>query len=405
MNHAPPALGDWEDPEDPTALPEPLRGLRVHRPRPLPVDLDLPTRTHRNLAEAEHALGSLNEAAERIANRPMLVLGSQIHDARSSAAMAGVDSDLVEALMFHLLLGRTDGDSLPELISRHPVGRFIVAAEYGSRQVAAGVRIDGHLLGAISALMTGRPDRDLAAGLRSCQGWLGGRDMADAYLLTVPPGDGLRVAVADWSEQVHAAGPLSRLARIALAHLHLELLQPYPEANGHLARLFSSLEMVRTGLLRDQILPLSYWLDTHRRQYHEHIQAVVHNGPVHEWIDFFAEGVRRQALAQLALIDELDGLRRRHIALVPRPLSAHRVAADLVTTPMLTHRTIVERYGVTTTTAIQVTGHLMGLGLLSALDDRVYDKVFVSRPVLRALTTERPVEQSNRDGEVFTDRT
>ncbi|MBB5953624.1 Fic family protein [Saccharothrix tamanrassetensis] len=403
MTNAPPAHGAWAEPANPATLPEPLRGLRAYLPDPMPVDPHLPTRTHRNLAETEHALGSLNESAERVADRSMLVLSGQIRDARSSGAMAGENADLVEALMFQLLSVRAagDGTAMAELLDEHPIGRFILASAHGSARLAAGAPIGPALLGEISAILTRSDPRDLDTGLRQHQGWFGGRTVRDAYLLTVPPGEPLRAALAEWSAGIRADGPLSRVARIALAHLHLELIQPYPEANGHVARLFSSLEMVRTGLLRDQILPMSCWLDTHYREYHERIRAVVHGGPLHEWIDFFATGLRRTALAQVGLIGELDALRRSHLALAPRPPSLHRVAGDLVTSPMLTHRTLVDRYGITVKTATHVTRQLVDLGILTSLEDRVYNKVFVCRPVIRLLTTERPVAESARDDDAF----
>ncbi|CCH31375.1 hypothetical protein ABZ816_03760 [Actinosynnema sp. NPDC047251] len=347
------------------------------RARVEPLDLVLPTRTHRALAEAEYALGSLNESAQRFTDRSTLVLCTRIRDARSSGALAGEDADLVEALMFHLLVPRAPGDrvALADLLGRHPIGRFVLASAHGTERVAAGGPVDPALLGEISAILTS----------------------------SEPSGAALpqRTALAAWAAGVRAPGPLSRVARIALAHLHLERLRPFPEANGHVARLFSSLEMVRTGLLRDQILPMSFWLDTHHREYRDRVRAVVRGGPLHEWIGFFADGLRAQALAQLSLVDELDGLRRAHLAVAPKPPSLRRVAGDLVTTPMLTHRTLADRYGVTAKTATQVTRRLVELGVLTSLDDRLYNKVFVCRPVVRLLTTERPVEQSERDGAVF----
>ncbi|MEU4803928.1 hypothetical protein [Actinosynnema sp. NPDC023587] len=343
----------------------------AYLPNPLPTDLELPTRTHRALAEAEHALGNLNGNAQRIADRSTLVLCGRIRDARDTGAPPDDDHEPVEALMFHLLSHRAPDDraALTDLLGRHPVGRFILASAHGAERVAAGAPIGPELLGEIGAILT-----------RSGPGGTG------------------RPALAAWADGVRAPGPLSRVARIALAHLHLELLRPYPEVEGHVPRLFTSLEMVRTGLLRDQVLPLSRRLGTHHHEYHEQIRAVVRGGPLHEWIGFFADGLRAQALAQVGLVDELVGMRRAHLAAAPAPPSLYRVAGDLVTTPVLTHRTLIARYGITVKTAIQITRRLVGLGLLTSLDDRLYNKVFVCRPVIRLLTGQRPAGQSERDG-------
>ncbi|MBY8854724.1 hypothetical protein K7G98_43310, partial [Saccharothrix sp. MB29] len=63
----------------------------------------------------------------------------------------------------------------------------------------------------------------------------------------------LHSAFAQWSTWVGAPHPLPRVGRIALAHLNLALLDPFPDTGDYLTGIYSSLEMVRSGLLRGQV--------------------------------------------------------------------------------------------------------------------------------------------------------
>jgi hypothetical protein len=339
MSSAPPPHGEWVEPGE--GVPRSLRGMRAYLPRPLPSDVILPTETHRVLASVEHALGRLDEAAQRLPDRAGFVLSGQLRDAQSSAQLSGESAALVESWVVRLLLAREAegaGGSVRAILADHPVGRFIAASEHGARRVREGARIDAALLGEISAQLTGSGPRSLEEGLRTHQGWLGGRSPEDAYVLTTPPGGLLVSTLAQWSTWVCADHPLPRVGKIALAHLHLELLQPYPEANGHLARLYSAFELVRLGLLRDQVLPISVWLDRHRDAYHRHVLAVVEGGPIADWIRFFAEGVEQLALEHIRLVDDLDRLRAELVELARKTSpSAQRVVKGLVTAPVTSH--------------------------------------------------------------------
>ncbi|GLZ43446.1 cell division protein Fic [Actinokineospora sp. NBRC 105648] len=362
-------------------LPEALRGTSAFAPRPLPADVVLPSVVSRTAAEAEHALGRLTEAVRRL-SVPLFTFCTRVRDAQSSAGLAGSSVELVEA--FLLAQGVADDDG-------HPVSRFVAGSAHGFDRLRAGAALDADLLGEVSAVLTGLGPRSGEQGLRARQGWLGGPGPERAYLLTVPPGALLRSSLDQWSLWVRSESPLPRVAKSALGHLQIELLQPYPEANGHVARLFSCLALHREGLLPDQVLPVSSWLDSHRDEYRAQVRDYARGGPVEAWVEFYAAGIRDQALAQLDLVARLESVRARHLAAVAGgPPSLRRAAAGLVLTPVTTHQRLGEDHGLSEKTTLLTARRLVELGFLSSMDNRAYRKVFLCTEVLTLLALRYP---------------
>ncbi|MEV0679842.1 Fic family protein [Actinosynnema sp. NPDC050436] len=382
MNVPPLPPGQWAPVPVIPGIPEHLRSEGAYLPPPLPSHLPLPVATYRLVAEAEHALGRLDEAADRLRVRAGLVRATQVRDAQASAGLTGTMIGLREALAADLLASRgtppTDRSAPAQLLAPH-----LAAYDHGIDRVRHGAEVDAVLIGRMAAIMTGRPDAGLREVLRGEPGVLG-IDRARAYLLTAT-GAHLVAQLEQWSTWVREEREQPRVAKIALAHYQLEVLQPFPAANGHVARVFSMLEMVRAGLLRDQVLPLSVWLDDTLPEYQEEIRAVVDTGMVHPWVEFFACAVRDQALAQLRLIGHLEDLAGRYARLLPRAGALPEVAADLVGFPVVDHRALSERHRVTTKAATDLTRRLVERGILVPWDSRDYRRVFVCRDVLRLL--------------------
>ncbi|MGM1061746.1 Fic family protein [Saccharothrix sp. Mg75] len=388
-------MHDDEDPVDPDAgrLPPgqrvPVTGLPgvpaallregAYLPSPLPSGLVLPPSTYRLCAEAEHALGRLDEAAERFGRRAALVRATQVRDARSSAGLSGLAIPLREAFVVELLAAQ--GERPPGGTgSTWALEPYLRAYDHGLARVRDGTPVDADLVGEMSAIMTGGDAHDV---LRTAPGWLG-LDRRRAYLLTAT-GAHLVALLEQWSTWVGEECRQPRVAKAALAHYQLEVLQPFPTANGHVARAFSTLELVRSGLVRDQVVPLSVWLNGALGEYQRQIRAVVRTGLVHRWVEFYATAVRDQALHQLDLIARLRLLADDHARLLPRAGTLPLVAADLVGYPVVNHRAVCDRFGVTPRAASGFTRRLVELGVLVPWKTRNHGNAFVCWKVLRLL--------------------
>ncbi|MGW4116933.1 Fic family protein, partial [Actinosynnema sp. NPDC004786] len=277
-----------------------------------------------------------------------------------------------------------------EVLEQHEAGRVILAFEHGASRIAAKAPIDGDLLGEISGKLTGRSADTTEARLRTRQSWLEGHAPGQTPILTAPPGAMLHSAFAQWSTWVAAPHPLPRVGKIALGHLNLALLDPFEDTGRYLPSIYSSLEMVRSGLLREQVLPLSSWLDEHAAEYHDRIRAVVDGGPIEDWIEFFAGIVGSQARAQLRLIEQLDDLCRKLLDQADGSPTVQRVVAGLVTAPVTSNRALEAMYKIANRTATQVTRRLENTGVLENLGGKSYNKIFVCQPVLDVYALQTP---------------
>ncbi|WP_367132656.1 Fic family protein [Saccharothrix sp. HUAS TT1] len=384
MSFRPLPAGQWSPVPELPGIPEELRREGAYLPPPLPSDLELPVATYRRCAEAEHALGRLDEAAGRLGVRSALVRTTQVRDANSSAGLSGVFVGLRETFAADLLASQ---DGPPPTDSAAPsqlVAPFLRACDHGLARVRAGAPVDAGLVGEVAAIMTGdHPAGRLQDLLRRAPGRLGVSDER-AYLLTAT-GAHLVALVEQWSTWVREEDEQPRLAKIALAHYQLEVLQPFPTANGHVARTFSVLEMVRCGLVRDPVLPLSEWLDSALDRYQWLIREVVDTGRVDLWVEFFATAVRDQALAQLRLIGRLEALAADYAARLPRKGRLPAVAAELIGFPVVDHRSLRTRYGITAKAATDLTARLVELEVLVPWEHLGYRRVFLCRDVLRLL--------------------
>ncbi|MEU5696344.1 hypothetical protein [Actinosynnema sp. NPDC020468] len=400
MNRAPSPHGEWVDPADADDLPEDLRGKRAYVPRPLKSDLFLPTETHAVLAMAEHTLGELNESTRRLPHRTMFALCTRLREVQNSAQLAGMSVDFSETWLTRLLLARAADDVEQQnlVLDRHPIGRVILAFEHGAARVADGAVVDGDLLWQVAGKLTGTTGGSVETSLRAHQSVLRSRSPEQPAILTTPPGGLLRSAFAQWSTWVGAPHPLSRIGRISLAHLNLVLLDPFPGTGDYLTSVHSSLAMVGTGLLRDQVLPLSSWLDEQAVEYYRRVGAVMDGGPIEDWIRFFALGVRSAGKAQLALIGELDALSKELLDQVDGSPTVQKVVAGLMTAPVTNNRTLEVMYGMANRTATQVTRQLVKAGVLEVVGGKSYNKVFVCQPVLDVYALQTPrAPASDRD--------
>ncbi|XVS65098.1 Fic family protein [Actinosynnema sp. CA-299493] len=384
MDFRPLPDGQWSPVPELPGIPEALRREGAYLPPPLPSDLALPVSTYRRCAEAEHALGRLDEAVHRLGVRPALVRSTQVRDANSSAGLSGVAVGLRETFAADLLASREGSPPTDSAAPTQLVAPFLQACDHGLARVRAGAPVDAELVAEVAAIMTGgKPGRRLADVLRDAPGRLGVSD-ARAYLLTAT-GAHLVALLEQWSTWVREEDEQPRIAKVALAHYQLEVLQPFPTANGHVARTFSTLEMVRCGLVRDQVLPLSVWLDTALAEYQWQIRAVVDTGRVDRWVEFFATAVRDQALAQLRLIGHLEALDDEYTARLPRTGTLPRVAAALIGFPAVDNRSLCARYGISPKAATDLTSRLVELGVLVPWEYLGYRRVFLCRDVLRLL--------------------
>jgi Fic family protein len=132
--------------------------------------------------------------------------------------------------------------------------------------------------------------------LRRSPVWIGSpTDSPDTATFVPPLPEGLGDLLADWERYVNESAPIPTLVRAAMMHFQFETIHPFLDGNGRIGRLLIGLLLHQEGRLTTPLLYLSGYLETHRREYYERLQAVRERGEVQQWLQFFLTAVKRQA--------------------------------------------------------------------------------------------------------------
>lgn len=401
-NSRPGATGRWFLAEGIEGLPEGLRHVGAFLPHPLPSTVRLRPPTYRILAEAEQAIGRLDEAAARLPNRAALVRLAQLRDVRSSGELVGAFGALREMLVADL-----PGVSAAPPVDLH-LWRYLHANDEATAWVRDGGPINLVLLSQLAEILTGARESIGVIGAddvsevawRTGPTWLGGPDPADAYLLAVPPGAELQTSGMQWSAWVDSGCEAPLLARIALGHYQLAVLSPVAHS-GHLSRLYITLALIRERALRDPLLPVSEWLSRHRDDYRDRMLGLVQQGDLDGFLVFFAAGITALCQTQMRFIRRAERLSEAHLDRLGKRMDGIvRVTRDLAATPLTTNLQIAERNGITVQHAASLTKQLKRLGVIRSLGGKKYRQVFMVPDVLDLFELSYPLPPDD-DEDVF----
>lgn len=221
-------------------------------------------------------------------------------------------------------------------------------------------------------LLTGRDD---LLRLRTVQNWVGGNDHHPLDAEFVPP-EPRQVAplMTDLTTYLNG-GEHAALVQAGLVHAQFETIHPFKDGNGRVGRALIHTVLVRRGLTRSAVLPISLVLLTRSQEYVAALTAYRHDGAATSqtaragtsaWLRLFLQSARTAAEQAAGLADQLDRLRdawsaqlagarrARGLRSAPRVDSATaRLLDTLQETPVLTSATVTRLLGVSDVAAKQ----------------------------------------------------
>ena len=170
--------------------------------------------------------------------------------------------------------------------------------------------------------------------------------------------------------------------------LQFETLHPFSDGNGRIGRLVIVLQLMQYSTLRQPLLIVSPWIEARRSRYQDGLVALSRTGDWSTWVEFFAEGLREQAIETHrqaeALLQYRESVRARIRAGEFRGV-AGRIAEDLIETPVVTPTWAKARYGVSYQAANTAISKLITEGLLVEVTGRTYGRIFAAPAVYSAL--------------------
>lgn len=204
------------------------------------------------------------------------------------------------------------------------------------------------------------------------------------YLPPVPTAvDGLMDALMTY---YRTGGRYHPLVDIALFHYQFETIHPYGDGNGRLGRLLITLQLYEAEFLERPNLYLSEYFNRNKAAYVDRMDAVRSDGDWESWLQFFVEGIARQAHESVDRTLALDELRRRYEDEYGGiSYTKHRLACSLFEQPYVTTSTVAERFDVEQSTAYRAISALEDEDVLEAVPDTGRSNEYRAREIFDIL--------------------
>lgn len=369
-------------------------GYRAFVPDPLPPETPWTPELVRALSDADRTIGRLAGEGGRLPNPHLLIRPFVRREAVLSSRIEGTQATLGE------LLAAEAGAA----VERSPadlreVANYVVALEYGIKRLKKLPLSLGLLRELHQKLMAGvRGNYATPGEFRRSQNWIGppGSTLANAVYVPPPPTE-LMACLGDWEKFLHDRS-LPALVQIAMIHSQFEAIHPFLDGNGRVGRLLITLFLVEREILPTPLLYLSAFFEATRRDYYERLRGVTERGEWSEWLQYFLNGVARQAEDALGRAERING----HLAewRVAAAGTSSRVPLALVdqlaANPFLTIKGAARRLDVAFTTAQRAVAKLEQLGIVREVSQAKRDRVYCAKALMDIL--EEPARLRPEEG-------
>jgi Fic family protein len=319
-------------------------GFWYYCPEPLPRSLSLGTDTVMALSSADTALGRLAGVGRLLRDPHLLVRPYVTREALASSRIEGTQASLSQVFQ-----AVASGGSAPDTGVRE-VENYIRAMDTGLRLLET-LPISNRVLRTIhQTLLQDVRGRERRPGeFRDTPVWIGSPTDTPENATYVPPlASEMHDALADWERFANEAPRMPMLVQCALLHYQFETIHPFLDGNGRLGRLLIVFFLMQQGRLPAPLLYLSSYLEDHRPEYYERLQAVRERGELQEWIQFFLTAVAAQAEDAVERAEQLVDLRERYrLDLAGTRSRAAEVVDLIMENPIISSHTIQRRMQVT----------------------------------------------------------
>lgn len=286
------------------------------------------------------------------------------------------------------------------------VAANIYALRRATHELAGGAAVTLEGISELQTLLLA--DEPEVHGIRDEQNWIGGSSYHPLGAEFVPPDprhvDGLMADLVDYLNH----GAHAPLIQAGIAHAQFETIHPFRDGNGRIGRALIHTVLVRRGLTKHAVLPVSPVLLTRSQQYVDGLTAYRHSGDaagfegtaaVSAWLRVFLQAVTisvGQAEDFAARLDELRDHWDEALASwrylndrreTPRADSATaRILETLQEHPVLTASSVVRLFDVSRGAAARALDELSEAGVLTRrrLDGRT--SAYLSVDVFELIT-------------------
>jgi Fic family protein len=367
-------------PGHPLRCPE---GYTAYIPNPLPPKFSWTPALTRSLSDADLLVGRLSGEGKRLPNPHLLIRPFIKREAVYSSRIEGTRATLGELL----------ASEAGAVVDRSPddlreVGNYVVALEYGVKRLKE-LPLSLRLVKELHAkLMKGvRGEIATPGEFRRSQNWIGapGSTLMNATYVP-PPASEMMTCLGEWEKFLHDRTQ-PPLTQAAFMHYQFEAIHPFLDGNGRVGRLLITLFLVERGLLPTPLLYLSAFFEATRRDYYDRLLAVSQRGEWSGWIEYFLNGVARQAEDALSRAERINRLVQEWQMKVAGAGSktASQLVSCLAENPFITIPKAAKRLGVAFTTLQRALLKLEDLRIVKRVGSARRDRVYCAQAILKVL--------------------
>lgn len=348
-------------------------GRESFHPETLPpsCDLDLGEEMQRLIADATYELGRLDEISRTVDVGPVLFTSLVRQEAVESSAIEGAEVTTDELYRYHTA---TDRGEEPETVERdlQEVLNYEEAVYEGIAAIDADEDISIALLHSLhETLLAGsaRADTEVVGAFRPGYVHLGA--------FVPPPAEQIDLLVENLLKYASEGGSYHYLVDIALAHYQFETVHPYEDGNGRLGRLLATLQLYEQGVIEQPYLYPSAYVNRHKGEYVERLQAVRHDGDWEGWIRFFVSAIREQAREAYRRAQTLRDLRESYEERYgERRTAAQRLALECFEKPYFTAADAMETLEVSDATVYNAIDELQADAILEEVSGKQRNRIY-----------------------------
>ena len=363
-------------------------------PDPLPPKIDwqaLQLEHFDAYSETILALGKINGLHKRIGNAAGMLRTLWMREAKLSSEVENIHTTAEELVLAGV------GRSLNPRDSSLESWNYVRALEHG---IHSDLPWSSRLIREMHEMLlqsvrgkTHRPGQFRDKGVYLSGPQMGARH---ARFVPMPPGDALLNAIHDLEVFVNNTHEnIPSLFAVAITHYQFETIHPFSDGNGRIGRVLISRSLVKEKLLEHPVVYMSAYINEHRKQYIDLLLKISQQGGQawSDWIGFFLEAIRTQALDAIWRSEELINLQVRFQDLLKSdgaPPRLFPVVDSLFASPAINVADLIKQTLTTKTTAGKDIDRLARLGIVREITGRERERDWMAQEIVDVISKESP---------------
>jgi len=243
--------------------------------------------------KAMHALGKLNEMANRLPNIERFVKAYCLKEAILSSAIEGIHTTITQIFTNEISPIFNDKDSANQtkhkkqtqlvLNYNKALDASLKMIQQNNLPIVSRVILEAH-----KTLMSG------GEGEKSDPGNYRKVQVSVGNLIPAPANHIARL-ISDLEVFINNDNSLPVLIKSGLAHVQFETIHPFLDGNGRIGRLLIVLMLIESKIINAPILYPSTYFKKHHSEYYQRLDAVRTKGDFEGWIRFYLKAITQSA--------------------------------------------------------------------------------------------------------------